>query len=284
MRNSCGRVWCGVGALLLLGLTACAAKKPVKGGVETAALEETPMPTVPPKTPTPEVTAAPLPTRPLGKQAKATKGGAIGAVVTFFGAARADGSLVDPMSVDKGIPVYRSEVGSGFMLVVEVKPGESGYEPGRRVSAYVPGDPKVRPDLEIETSRDMGNGSPEVCDRLRPNIGGIPGINPPSFAETQKISDAINDFGCRFETFIESDGSCTLGKNGDYSFVSKDTTTQFCMIVARAYMFPVGKTLLSVRVRDSEGNPGPVKHVWIYRPATRTPPKHTPAKKQNKSS
>jgi hypothetical protein len=285
MRNSSGMLWCGVGASLLLGLTACAAKKPVKSGIDTAAaLESTPMPTVPPKTPTPEVTAAPLPTRPIGKQVKAAKGAAIGPVVTFFGAARADGSTVDPVSVDKGIPVYRSEVGSGFMLVVEVKAGESGYEPGRRVSAYVPGDPKVRPDLEIETSRDMGNGSPEVCDRQRPNIGGIPGINPPSFAETPKISDAINDFGCRFETFIESDGSCTLSKGGDYSFISKDTTTQFCMIVARAYMFPVGKTLLSVRVRDSEGNPGPVKQMWIYRPTTPAPPKRPPAKGEGKGS
>ncbi|HVO24280.1 MAG TPA: hypothetical protein VMW56_11685 [Candidatus Margulisiibacteriota bacterium] len=279
MRNSCRVVWCGLGVSVLFGLSACAAKKPVKSNIDTAAaVEATPMPTVPPKTPTPEVAAAPLPTRPVGKQAKAGKGAAIGPVVTFFGAARADGSTVEPVSVEKGVPVYRSEVGSGFMLVVEVKAGESGYEPGRRVSAYVPGDPKVRPDLEIETSRDMGNGSPEVCDRQRPNIGGIPGINPPSFAETQKISDAINDFGCRFETFIESDGSCTLSKSGDYSFVSKDTTTQFCMIVARAYIFPVGKTLLSVRVRDSEGNPGPVKQMWIYRPTipAARPPK--PAK------
>jgi hypothetical protein len=285
MRNRCRMLCCGVGASVLLGLAGCAAKKPVKGGIDTAAaLESTPMPTVPPKTPTPEVAAAPLPTRPVGKHVKATKGGAIGPEVTFFGAARADGSTVEPVKVEKGIPVYRSEVGSGFMLVVEVKPGLSGYEPGRRVSAYVPGDPTVRPDLEIETSRDMGNGSPEVCDRQRPNIGGVPGINPPSFAEKQKISDAINDFGCRFETFIESDGSCTLGKNGDYSFVSKDTTTQFCMIVARAYMFPVGKTLLSVRVRDSEGNPGPVKQVWIYRPTTPQPRRRQPAKKEGKGS
>ena len=284
MRNSCGLLWCGVGASLLLGLTACAAKKPVKGGIDTAAeSESTPMPTVPPKTPTPEATAAAVPTRPIGKPGKAAKGAAIGPVVTFFGAARADGSLVDPASVDNGIPVYRSEVGSGFMLVVEVKAGESGYEPGRRVFAYVPEDPKVRPDLEIETSRDMGNGSPEVCDRQRPNIGGVPGINPPNFAETQKVSNTINDFACRFETFIESDGSCTMNRNGDYSFVSKDTTTQFCMIVARAYMFPVGKTLLSVRVRDSEGNPGPVKQVWIYRPTTPAPPKSAPAKKEGKA-
>lgn len=286
MPNRCRMVWCGVSVCLLLGLMGCAAKKPLKSSMGAAAdSAATPMPTVPPATPTPEATAAPLPTRPVGKQAKAGKGEAIGPVITFFGAARADGSTVEPQSVDsKGIPVYRSEVGSGFMLVVETKPGKSGFEPGRRVFAYVPEDPKVRPDLEIETSRDMGNGSLEVCDRTRPNIGGIPGINPPNFAETSKISNAINDFSCRFETFIESDGSCTLNKNGDYSFISKDTTTQFCMLVARAYIFPVGRTLLSVRLRDSEGNPGPVKQMWVERPATPSSPKPKPAKKEGKPS
>ena len=129
MRNSYRLLWGGLSVCLVLGLAGCAAKKPVKGSMGTAAeLESTPMPTVPPSTPTPESTPAPLPTRPIGKDVKATKGSPIGAVITFFGAARADGSTVEPESVDKkGIPVYRSEVGSGFMLVVEAKPGQSGY-------------------------------------------------------------------------------------------------------------------------------------------------------------
>ncbi len=275
MRNSCRVLWGGLTVPLILGLAACAAKKPVKDAMGTAPkYEATPMPTVPPATPAPEATPAPLPTRPIATGVKPAKGRPVGPVVTFFGAARADGSLVEPDSVaKKGIPVYRSEVGSGFMIVVEVKPGEGGLEPGRAVFKYVEDDPHMRPDLEIETSRDMGNGSREVCDRKRPNIGGVPGINPPNFAETQPISDTINDFACRFETFIESDGACTVNKNGDYAFVSKETTTQFCMIVARAYIFPVGRTLLSVRVRDSDGNPGPVKQMWIARPATPAKPK-----------
>jgi hypothetical protein len=285
MRNSCRVLLCGLSLPLLLGLAACAAKKPMKGRMGTAPeLEATPMPTVPPATPTPEGTPAPLKTRPVGKEVKATKGHPVGPEITFFGAARADGSTVEPTSVEKGIPVYRSEVGSGFMLVVEAKPGANGYEPGRRVFAYMPDDPKLRPDLEIETSRDMGDGSREVCDRMRPHIGGMPGISPPSYAETQRISDAINDFSCRFEAFIESEGSCTLNKSGDYSFVSKETTTQFCMLVARAYAFPVGKTLLSVRLRDSEGNPGPVKQMWVYRPVKPAPPKPKPAKKEGAPS
>jgi len=264
---------CGLSAALLVTLAACAAKAPIKGPKSVAeTYQETPVPTVPPSTPSPVPAASAIPTPLERPPVKARKGEPIGSIVTFFGAVRADGTIVEPKSVDeKGIPTYASAAGSGFMLVVEAKPGASGLEPARRVFAYVPGDPKSRPDLEIEADRDMGDGSPAVCDRTRPNIGGIPGIKPPSFAETQRVSDAINDLACRFETFIESEASCTQTKNGDYSFIAKDSTTQFCMIVARAWAFPPGVTLLSVRVRDTEGNPGPVKQVRISRPVAAQP-------------
>lgn len=245
----------------------CAARTRKTPEHSAAVIRETPVPTVPPGSPTPVAEAPPVPTHPIGKPVKARKGEAIGPVVTFFGAARADGSRVAPISVDnKGIPTYRSPNGSGFMLVVEAKPGKSGYEPGRRVFVNVPNDPKARPDLEIQSDHDMGNGSVEVCDRQRPNIGGIPAIKPPSFAETQRIADALNDFSCRFETFIGSDSACTMDTTGDFAFMAPTTTAQFCMIVARAYAFPPGETLLSVRVRDSEGNPGPAKQMRIVRP------------------
>jgi hypothetical protein len=266
------RKWCrvvsylGMSVALIGSLSACAAKRPAK--TATAKVEETPVPTVPPAKPTPLPEASPLPTRSIGKKGmKATKGAPIGPVVTFFGAARADGTKAEPSFVDKnGTPMYTTAAGSGFIIVVEAKPGKSGAEVARRVFAYVPGDPHTRPDLEIESSHDMGNGSPAVCDRQRPNIGGIPGISPANFEETQKVSDAINDFGCRFETFIESDSSCTMNPNGDYAFVMKDaTTTQFCMLVAHAYAFPEGDTLLSVRIRDIDGNPGPIAHMRIRR-------------------
>lgn len=269
----------GLGLVLLCMLSACAARHPVhKPKVTPLAETPTPMPTVPPSAPTPEPGASPLPTRPVGTNIKPKKGELIGPVISFFGAARADGNTVEPVSVDKkGIPTYQSAVGSGFMLVIEAKPGKSGLEPGRTVFSYKEDDPTVRPDLEVETSRDMGNGSPEVCDRRRPNIGGMPGIWPPDFSETQRVSNAINDFGCRFETFIESSGACTLDKSGDFSFVNKDSSVQFCMIVARAYVFPEGDTILSVRLRDSAGNPGPIKQMRIHRPAM-PPRKPVPAK------
>ncbi|MFN8628323.1 MAG: hypothetical protein U0587_20410 [Candidatus Binatia bacterium] len=236
-----------------------------------AAPEETPVPTVPPYTPTPPPTASQSPaTTPV----KAEPGKPIGPAISFFGAVRADGNSVEPESVDsKGIPTYLSSGGSGFMLVVEAKPGLSGFQPARRLMAYEAGNPKSRPDLEIESSRDMGNGSAAVCDQTRPDIGGIPGIQPPSFAETQRISDAINDLSCRFETHVQPDDACTVDKSGDFAFMSKDSTTQYCMLVARAWGFPTGDTLLSVRVRDTQGNPGPVKQMRLRRPAEPPKPK-----------
>ena len=268
------RTWCGLqlslgmSVIVALGVSGCAAKASGKRPTASPEIfEDTPMPTVPPASPTPPPTEAPLPTRPIGKGGKPKKGETVGPIVTHFGAARADGLPMEPISVDnQGIPTYRQAAGSGFMIVVEAKAGASNLEVGRRVFAYVQDDPTVRPDLEIESSHDMGDGSPAVCDRRKPTIGGIPGINPPNFAETKRVSDAINDFGCRFETFIESESSCTLNQNGDYSFVKKDTTTQFCMMVARAYAFPVGETILSVRLRDTDGNPGPIKQMRIVRP------------------
>lgn len=276
MRKWCRVVaTCGMGVALLVGLSACAAKAPTKRVAAPPDTEETPVPTVPPHTATPVAEATPLPTRSTAPPVKAKKGESIGPIITFFGAARADGSKADPLEVDKrGVATYQTSAGSGFILVVEAKPGKSELEVARRIFAYVPNDPTVRPDLQIESNRDLGNGSPAVCDRMKPNIGGVPAINPTNFAETQKVSDALNDFACRFETFIESDSSCTMDKNGDYSFMEKkETTTQFCMMVARAYGFPEGDTMLTVRLLDTAGNPGPAKQLRIRRPHNPTAPK-----------
>jgi len=254
-----------LGILAVLACSGCAAKQPVRP--TPLPMTETPMPTVPQRTPTPLETPVPLKTRPVGKPVQGRKGEAIGPVITYFGAARADGRAVEPESVDKGgVPTYLSSAGSGFILVVEAKPGANGIEPARGIFAYVENDPTSQPDLQIESSRPLGNGSTAVCDQHRPNIGGVPAIDPPSFAPTQQVSNTLNDFSCRFETFTESQSSCTMTPNGDYSFVKPDTTAQFCMIVAKAWEFPVGDTLLSVRLRDGDGNPGPVARMRIRRP------------------
>lgn len=228
----------------------------------------TPVPTVPPQT-SPAATAVPLPTRPVksaDSDAAKKAGKQVGPVISHLGIARADGTKLEPKSTQRdGTDVYQHSIGSGFMLVVEAKPGLSNIEVGRRINAYDKEDHLSRPDLEIQTDHDLGDGSKVVCDKRRPDIGGVPGINPPNFSDSRQIADALNDLSCRFEVFIESASACTVTKYGDFSFLSSDSKVQYCMIVARAWNFPLGDTLVSVRVRDKEGNPGPVKKMILRR-------------------
>jgi hypothetical protein len=249
-------------------------------------------------TPTPQAGAdgAPptLAVRPVADEKAAAAGRKsgkdVGPIVTHAGIARADGRGVEPDGkTADGTPIYRHPVGSGFMIVIEGKPGINQVENGRSIYSYDPGDPTKRPDLEIEVTRPLGDGSAAVCDARRPSIGGVPGIDPPSFADTPKVSGAINDLSCRFETFIESNASCTVNQYGDFEFLDKASKVQFCMVVARTWQFPEGDTLVSVRLRDTDGNPGPVnRFVLRYKPnaapekkpatpvPTATPPRRRP--------
>lgn len=267
------RAAAAVGAVLL-GALACSTQEssytpppPAAGPTQrvVGAYTPTPLAGSPDAPPT-------LAVRPVAdeKAAAAGKrsGKEVGPVVTYAGIARADGRGTKPDGkTADGTPIYRHPVGSGFMIVVEGKPGINNVENGRSIFRYSADDPTQRPDLEIEVTRPLGDGSLEVCDARRPKIGGVPGIDPPSFADTPKVSAAINDLSCRFETFIESNASCTVNQYGDFEFLSKDAKVQFCMVVARSWQFPDGDTLVSVRLRDTDGNPGPVsRFVLRYKP------------------
>lgn len=193
-------------------------------------------------------------------------GKTVGPVVTFAGVARADGDPTEPVGKTKdGWPIFINHVGSGFIMVIEAKPGFSNLEPGRSIFRYDPEDPSKRPDVEVQVDRPLGDGSEEVCDARPPKFGGIPAISPMDFSETKKIAAALNDMSCRFETFIESNASCTNAPNGDFAFINDETDVQFCMVVARKWRFPEGDTTVSVRVRDRDGNPGPVSKFVLRR-------------------
>ncbi len=220
----------------------------------------------------------PRPIKNEDTEAAKAKGKIVGPIVTFAGAARADGNPTEPIGkTGKGVPIFLNHVGSGFFVVVEAKPGYSNLEPGRSIFQHDPKDPSKRPDLQIQVDRPMGDGSEAVCDARPPRFGGIPAISPMSFAENQRVSAALNDLSCRFETFIESDASCTNAPNGDFSFLSDDSTVQFCMVVARKWRFAEGDTTVSVRMRDREGNPGPISQFVLRREPRPTRPPRTAA-------
>ncbi len=174
-----------------------------------------------------------------------------GPAITFFGVVGADGTAGTAVTGSDGIPVFQSG-SSGFQVVVEAIPGADGLAVGTVVFSSDAKDPAVRPDLQIEASRDLGDGNPGTC-----GAGGIPGIDPPDFSITQSVSDALNDFGCGFGVNTNRAKACTVDSFGSPAFVSTaSNVVQFCLLVSGAKAFPLGNTTLTVQVRDVGGDMG----------------------------
>ncbi len=212
-------------------------------------------------------------------------------MITFLGLTNQGDTLVPSRTSVDGVPVYEQLVGTGFQLVVEGKPGANGLPVGR--NAYQPvvcpgsggsaavAEPLAFPDLQILVNRNLGNGSTAVCDDSPPAAGGIPGIDPPSFAPTDAAIAAANDLGCRF---VNGNGipcarpereSCVLFDTGEH-YVDPDSTVQFCSRVTPVFPFPAGDTTVTVRLLDTEGTPGPPTQMIVRIGAgTRTPTRTT---------
>jgi hypothetical protein len=193
-----------------------------------------------------------------------------GPIITYFGLARADETLIQPSgTTPDGIPIYARPFGNGFRLVIEGAPGPSFEEPG--VSSFSFGG-FAYADLQVQSTRDLGNGSDEVCDRSGGTAGGVPAIVPPSFAETPEIIATVNDFSCRFvdgsDAFrgrSNSGESCVQNppESGVFNFVDPRTRVQFCALVDLALRFPPGDTLLTARLRDVLGNVGTTRQIVV---------------------
>lgn len=190
--------------------------------------------------------------------------------MTFFGVANANGTLSQPSdSTPEGIPIYERPLGFGFIIVVEGRRGGDNVNVGTSSFNYDPGDPSVRPDLQMVADRPLGNGSGMVCDNMPPDFGGVPAVSPPSFDVSQTISNAINDFGCRFVDGSGNPGgrqansACVLFPDGEYRFAISQSQVQFCATVSRPMIFPKGDTLLSVRLRNAAGAVGEIRQIVV---------------------
>lgn len=219
--------------------------------VQNAAAGCVPPPT-PTTTPTPTAVRSATPTQSPTPPS-------FGPQITFFGMISPSNRRLTPLAVENGIPVYRQPagLGAGFFLVVESRPGTSGGAPGTLAFS---GQDGVRPDIQILANRDLGSGSGRgstaICDIAPPTVGGVPGFDPPDFGPSQAVTDALNDFGCRFAN--NSLSPCILGDDDNERFANPQSTTQFCTegTVSRAMEFPRGDTLLVVQWRDGFGNIG----------------------------
>jgi len=169
----------------------------------------------------------------------------------------------------QGRRIYSATSGQ-FIIVVEGRPGASGQEVGRGTDELgIDG----RPDIQVQSTRNIGNGSQRVCD-LGPASqggGGVPGIAPPSFDPSDPmITDALADFGCRFQQLAPS-MPCTLtDASGEAKLINAAASTQFCSFGAATTLFPPGDTILSARLRDRAGFVGPTAQI-VVRVATPTP-------------
>jgi len=242
------------------GFTATATLTPTFSRTPTVTRTRTPLPTATHQ-PTPTQTRTPT------RTPTSTPIGPSGPIITFFGITRADDMLVasTEMTTD-GVPIYMRTTGAGFSLVVEGESGTSSSPVGR--SAFV-SDATSLPDLQIEVSRPLGNGSAAVCDRSGTTAGGIPAIDPPSFDETAVVVAAVNDLSCRFVNGSDMpvartrDEACVLFPSGDSHFVSAASTVEFCGLITGVMEFPPGDTLVTVRLRDQDGNVGPPEQIII---------------------
>lgn len=231
-------------------------------------------------TPRSEPTPTYTPLVPPTATASATPEATIGPQVSYLGVARADASPIEPAEVlEDGTPVFVRSNGSGFILVVEGRPGVSGAPVGLITFRE---DLASLPDLQVLASRPLGDGSPEVCDNALPSGGGVPAIDPPDFSPRPENIAAINDLACRF---VDGEGrhqgvgpgeACTLFPTGDYEFVNRSSTVQYCALVSRFFEFPLGDTILTVRLRDVLGNVGPSARMVVrVVPPPTSPPSPT---------
>ena len=222
-----------------------------------------PSPTAPPVA-TPSATA----TRSARPTATATASAAQpGPQISFYGLARSDDVLLQPDGVTAGgLPLYLRINAAAFQIIVEGRPGANGRPVGR--SSYQ-SDLSSLPDLQIEVSQPLGNGSPAVCDSTGQTAGGVPAINPPDFDATPDVIATVNDLACRF---IDGSGhtqgrgpteGCVLLDSGDEGFVNPASTVQFCGLIDKALTFPPGDTLVTVRLLDTDGNPGPIAQLVV---------------------
>ena len=202
-------------------------------------------------------------------------------VVTFVALARLDGCvfccnadcLTTPTPtphIEGGKRVFETLSGR-VVLVVEGAPGSNGNAVATSLDAV---DPDQRPDMQIQSTMNIGDGDPEIPAACPPGQGttdrGIPGLPIPTFADAPGVTDALLDFACRFDPGVSAAIPCTMrDASGDPKTINPSATAQFCDSVPDNAKFQPGDSLLTVRLRDNFGNPGPTAQIIVRVP---TPP------------
>jgi hypothetical protein len=151
------------------------------------------------------------------------------------------------------------------VVVVEGKPGDNDADAG---NALQPSYPDGRPDLQIQSTQQLGDGNPVVCG-ISPD--GVPGIIPPTFDPADPlVTGALNDFACRFQVFSPGSPCTFTDASSIEKLVDSTATIQFCDLMSAHASFNPGENVVSVRLRDVNGVPGPTAQIVVWVP-TPTP-------------
>ncbi len=174
-----------------------------------------------------------------------------------------------------GRRVFRHAEGQ-FLLVVEAGLGTSNRAPGSEGvysnNAIAPiTHSSGRPSLQVQSKRNLGNGSLKVDCRTKP-LGGVRGFSGLDFAAGTDVTTALTDMACRFEVTTSTATACTRNHNGDFAFLGSGSSRQYCFQVKTVDEFPLGENIVAVQLRDTSGNLGPRKEfVVVVEPPTSTP-------------
>lgn len=172
-----------------------------------------------------------------------------------------------PIGEDEaGRPIFSRTSEAGFLLYIEGRPGPSQLPVGTVLFNPKRNDAQALPDLIVQVSRALGDGSEEVCDITYPRIGGVPGTRAGELGLSPSVADAVNDLACRFRAFTETDFACTQDSGANLLFRSASSTVQYCILINDALTFPPGDTIVSARLRDIGGNVGGVSEIVVRVP------------------
>lgn len=206
--------------------------------------------------------------------------------MTYLGVmSRVDGCLCCNGSCPNGTPtpvfddqhrqVFQLNTGQG-LIVVEGGVGLGQVTPGTSLQS---GPPDNRPDLQIETTQAMGNGSAAVCDTGPTSTGGggvFPILVPDFTLESNPqpnpgtITGALADFACRFE-YHPAGALCTsFGDLATQRYLGSGSILQFCDAISANAAFLPGESIVTVRLRDINGSTGPTAQI-VVRVTTPTP-------------
>ena len=147
--------------------------------------------------------------------------------------------------------------------MVEAIPGLGGRGIGQ---SLVPFSPDNRPDLQVQSTRPLGNGSTIVCDKgaASQGGGGVPGIDPANFEPTNDLlTEAFVDFACRFATYPSSAPCTFTDASGFAALIDPAAQIQFCHFMATTESWPLGDSVLTVQLRDIDGNLGPPVQIVV---------------------